>query len=372
MSRSEDLQSVVGKTSFRQALLRWFDEYRRDLPWRQAEEAYAVWVSEIMLQQTQVATVIDYYERWMERFPSVYELADAEIDEVLELWSGLGYYRRARYLHSGAQRVVDEFDGRLPSTVSELKKLPGIGPYTAGAIASIAFGAVEPLVDGNVERVISRLFALSGDPKRGSTRGQIWARAEELVDPDRPGDFNQALMELGSLVCALRSPSCQSCPTRQWCLARKIGKAEAFPESAKRAKPLPMRARACVVYAEVGDQRRFLLRRRPAKGLLARLWEFPSCERAGKTWPTLLELKERLAEAPGVKVEGPIGRTMGTVEHVFSHRRLRLRVHQLELPPSAADEPMSDDRWRWVDEEALADVASAALLKKVRKLWAGS
>ena len=369
--------SASTRQGFRAQLLAWFDEHQRQLPWRHVEDAYAVWVSEIMLQQTQVATVIDYFERWMERFPTVEALAIAEVEEVLEMWSGLGYYRRARYLHRAAGVVVDAHAGALPETVSELKALPGIGPYTAGAIASIAFGQPEPLVDGNVMRVLSRVDAIEGDPKRAPAKGYIWGLAAELVDSQRPGDFNQALMELGSQICTPGDPKCSICPVRPWCKGFSTGAPEQFPSPGRVIKQRPMRARSCVVYTEREGKRWFLLRRRPARGLLGGLWEFPSCEREGKSWPVINDLGKCLAPALGEEVTATeLGRTLGTIEHVFSHRRLKLRVHDLRVPEISSkewgDEPKNkedNDRWRWVAEDELSAVASAALLGKVERVW---
>ncbi len=355
-------------SELRHSLLEWFDAHKRDLPWRHVDDPYAVWVSEMMLQQTQVTTVVDYFERWMARFPDVEELADAPVEEVLELWSGLGYYRRARYVHRAAQRIVKEYNAEVPSTVAQLRELPGIGPYTAGAIASIAFGKREPVVDGNVMRVISRLYAIEGDPRRAPAKEAIWKRAAEVVDPDRPGDFNQGLMELGSLVCTTGTPKCTICPVRQWCKGEAMGDPGQFPTPKKRRAPEPMRARCCVVHRRGEDGREFLLRRRPEGGLLGGLWEFPSCEREGKTWPKASLLERRIGEP--IEVDGPqikLERALGTVEHIFSHRRLKMRIHDLAVEHRRCGG--HDDQWRWVAAEELSQVASAALLKKIETLW---
>ncbi len=343
---------------FREGLLRWFEEHRRELPWRQAGDPYAVWVSEIMLQQTRVATVMEYFDRWMGRFPTVEDLAAAPVEEVLKLWAGLGYYGRARRLHEAAGQVVAR-GGEVPSTVDELRELPGVGPYTAGAIASIAFGRVAPLVDGNVIRVLTRWAGIEGDPGKGAAKREIWRLAGELVDRDQPGDFNQALMEVGSLVCTPRSPKCEECPIATGCVARAGGEQERFPQLPKRVEPKAMRGRCGVVSRQGGGGREVLLRRRPGKGLLGGLWEFPGVEAESTAWPTLGELKGLLESGPIEAVERP-RRAFGEVEHVFSHRHLRLRIHGVEADPGAAMEG-----WRWVPEEELEQLQSSALFAKV-------
>lgn len=255
----------------RDRLLAAYDEERRDLPWRGESDPYRIWVAEVMLQQTRVETVIPYYMKWMDRFPRVEILAGAPEDEVLKLWQGLGYYSRARRLHGAAKLVRDRYQGSLPSSSSELRELPGVGEYTAGAVASIAFGERVPAVDGNVKRVLSRLFDL---PAPGP--GELRELASRLVDPRRPGDFNQAFMELGSQVCTPRSPSCESCPVAPACMALERGTVELRPAREKR-KPVPETEVASLV-AVGTDEPRFLVRKRPHSGLLAGMWEFPGVE----------------------------------------------------------------------------------------------
>src|SRR5215470_3894591 len=210
------------------ALLRWFSMNARDLPWRRTRDPYAIWVSEIMLQQTRVATVIPYWERWMARFPTVSALAEAPLDDVLAAWAGLGYYSRARNLHAGAQAVGTRFGGALPSCAAELREVPGIGPYTAGAIASIAFGERAPLVDGNVARVLARVFAIEHDIKSTAGSKALWAAAGELMNAlptgAAPGDLNQGLMELGATICAATQPRCLVCPLARDCDAARTGR----------------------------------------------------------------------------------------------------------------------------------------------------
>lgn len=370
--KSRTMKSKTSREDLRKALLSWFDQFQREMPWRHVDNPYAVWVSEVMLQQTRVTTVVEYFHRWMERFPTVESLASAPVEDVLEIWSGLGYYRRARHLHRAAATVVDEFGGELPREVSKLRKLSGVGPYTAGAIASIAFGQVEPLVDGNVTRVICRLYARGGDPTRSTNQKWIWAKAKELVDPERPGDFNQGLMELGSEICRARNPKCPKCPLQGWCKGLADGEAERYPEVVKKAPQKPMRGATFVVHRrpERGGGRQFLLRRRPAQGLLAGLWEFPSAEAQGKSWPGIGELSAELSVVTGAAVdEVGLGRPLGQVEHVFSHRRLKVRVYDVETSPQSPPPQTDEQKWRWVEEAQLSEVATSALVGKIEQLW---
>lgn len=230
-SRKRRNQAVVD------ALLAWYREARRDLPWRRLSNPYATWVSEIMLQQTQVATVVPYFERWIKRFPTIQALASAPEDDVLAAWQGLGYYSRARNLQRSAQLVREMHGGRLPSDVTKLRQLPGIGRYTAGAIASLAFNQPEPAVDGNVMRVLTRLEALRGDPRVEPVASQIWDLAANLVRCESPSQLNQALMELGALICIPDNPRCDQCPVLKLCRAQKLSLVSELPELPKRAKP---------------------------------------------------------------------------------------------------------------------------------------
>lgn len=254
------------------SLLDWYDRHRRDLPWRRSQDPYRIWLSEVMLQQTRVETVLPYYERFLERFPTVNDLAAADEDEVLALWSGLGYYRRARQLHRAARQVADTGEG-LPSTLEGLLELPGIGPYTAAAIASIAFDVVEPVLDGNVERVISRLLATLEDPKTSAGRRALTEHARTLLDPRRPGDSNQALMELGATLCVPNSPRCLLCPLKEGCAARAEGEPERYPSTRPRKKLVRVRRAVAVVEGPQGGV--LLFRRGDDEELLAGTWELP-------------------------------------------------------------------------------------------------
>ena len=257
-------------------LLRWAEKHLRDLPWRvEPRDPYRVWVSEMMLQQTQVATVIPYFRRFTEHFPTVEALAAAPLDDVLKLWEGLGYYARARNLHRAARQVVAEFDGYLPDTVEELSKLPGIGRYTAGAIASIAFGRDAPVVDGNVKRVLCRVYAIRGDARQPAIQKKLWSLAAANLPKGKAGRWNEAMMELGATVCLPRSPRCDKCPLAGVCRARALGIQEKLPTKAAK-KRLP---HYDVTAAVIRKRGRVLIAQRPVGGMLGGLWEFPGGKR---------------------------------------------------------------------------------------------
>ena len=298
------------------ALLAWFDRHgRRDLPWKDPATPYRVWVSEIMLQQTQVATVVPYFQRFMARFPSLTDLATAPLDEVLALWSGLGYYARARNLHACARRVVAEHGGELPRDLEALMDLPGIGRSTAGAILAQAHGLPHPILDGNVKRVLARLHALPGWPGKASVARRLWALAEAYTPRERVADYTQAIMDLGATVCTRTRPRCDACPLAEGCAARRAGTPTAFPEARPRRRP-PQRETHWLV-VEDGDGR-ILLQRRPESGLWGGLWtppEVPAGEEAGEWGARVLGLRL-----------GAI-RTLPAIDHAFTH--FRLRIHPL-------------------------------------------
>lgn len=324
------------------ALLAHFDAHRREMPWRETSDPYAIWVSEVMLQQTRVDTVIPYWERWIERFPTVTDLADAELDEVLKHWEGLGYYSRARNLHSAARMVRERYDGALPDRAAELRGLPGVGEYTAGAVASIAFGATEPAVDGNVRRVLSRLHGLKAPKAR-----ELRERAIALLPEDRPGDFNQALMELGATVCTPRSPDCAACPVAAWCEARRAGVQEMRPLPSRR-KPVPRETVPTSVL--VRDDGALLLVRRPLDGLLGGLWEFPGQGRTGSTADG--------AAIPGSRIE------LEPVTQTFSHKRVTYQPTVVCI----VDRVEESATMRWVRPERLAEFAMPVAQQKIARL----
>jgi len=305
--------------AIRQALLAHYDRHARDLPWRRTRDPYAIWVSEIMLQQTRVDTVLRYYDRFLSRFPDLASLAAAEEDAVLAAWSGLGYYRRARLLHAGVREVVAHYGGVVPKDAEQRRKLPGIGRYTAGAIGSIAFERCEPLVDGNVARVFARLFGLDTPLGRKDTEAALWSLAERLVQGPRPGALNQALMELGALVCTKAATSCKTCPVAEHCSARRQGRVKQLPVVLKKAEPVPT-ALVCVLLFS-GSR---LLLTRSESGLFAGLWNLPM--RPGEDRAAAATL---LAEL-GVRAQLPPRRS-AVLEHVLTHRRLQLSLYTAAL-----------------------------------------
>ncbi len=327
-------------------LLAWFDRHKRDLPWRRTSDPYRIWVSEVMLQQTQVDRVIGYYERFMAAFPSVEALAQTPLDEVLRHWEGLGYYSRARNLHAAAQRVVGEHGGVFPRTYDALRALPGVGEYTAGAVLSIACGDPLPAVDANVIRVLARLFALQGDATE--VRREVALRAREVLPEERPGDFNQALMELGALICIPGRPGCLICPLTDVCEARRQGLQDRVPEA--RSQPLRQMAEvAGVVYA--GD--RVLIAKRPVEGQWGGLWEFPSVPLRTGDEPRQV-LGKHLLRTLSVEIE--VGERLTQFAYGVMNRRVELAVHRCthtggEIAPTWHGEA----RWALAGElEALA------------------
>ncbi|MBV8393177.1 MAG: A/G-specific adenine glycosylase [Alphaproteobacteria bacterium] len=323
-------------------LLVWYDRHRRTLPWRapagHRTEPYLVWLSEIMLQQTTVATVRDYFHRFVKRWPTVEALAAAPLDEVLSAWAGLGYYARARNLHACACTVTERFGGRFPESEAELLALPGIGPYTAAAIRAIAFDHPASAVDGNVERVISRLYAIETPLPDAKT--EIGARAAALVPDQRAGDYAQALMDLGATVCTQRNPSCVICPFVDACAARKRGLAEELPRRAPKADKPTRRGLAFVLQRKDGA---ILLRKRPAKGLLGGMDEVPSSDwREGK-----LSLDAALRQAP-VPAKWKV--LAGGVRHTFTHFHLELTVAHAVALTSGLAKLAPDTAWCTIDQ----------------------
>jgi A/G-specific adenine glycosylase len=312
-------------------LLTWYSQNKRTLPWRGHPDPYAVWVSEIMLQQTRVETVTAYFERWMERFPTLTSLAEASEQEVLQIWEGLGYYSRARNLHKAARTVMQKFAGKIPPNRSELEKLPGIGRYTAGAVASIAFGLDETAMDGNIRRVLARLFAMRLPARSPQGEQKLWELARQNLPAGRAGDYNQALMDLGATICTPQRPACLVCPLSELCQGRAAGIQESLPV----LKAAPATPHYTVTAAIIARDARVLIARRPSTGLLGGLWEFPGGKlEPGETLPAGLkrEIREELA------AEITVGEPFGIYKHAFTHFKITLHAFKCTL---AAGEPQA-------------------------------
>ncbi|XP_053549548.1 adenine DNA glycosylase isoform X2 [Bombina bombina] len=418
----------------RENLLVWYDQNKRELPWRTLacsesdldRRAYGVWVSEIMLQQTQVATVIDYYNSWMKTWPTLQDLARASLEEVNEKWSGLGYYSRGRRLYEGAQKVISELKGQMPRSAELLQKLlPGVGKYTAGAVASICFGQVTGVVDGNVIRVLCRLRCIGADSSTPAVMDRLWDLANTIVDPDRPGDFNQAMMELGATVCTPKKPLCTKCPLQSQCWAfkkvakeltsatdklvqrRSKHKAETirdieecdlvsgscalclptsetwdstlgvanFPRKSAK-KPSRVEQTVTCVWERPGEQEeaQYMIVRRPSTGLLAGMWEFPSMllekELAAKDGASTV--CQRLQDLTGQTVQLKELQYTGEVVHVFSHIHQTYLVYFLSRSQAESicvkEEGAERPEIRWVTKKQFLDSAVPTAMKKILKL----
>ena len=347
-------------TKLRAALLRWYRRHRRDLPWRRTRDPWAVWVSEAMLQQTRVETVVPYYERFLRRFPDVGTLATADLEDVIGLWAGLGYYSRARNLHGAAREVMQRFRGRIPETAEALRTLPGVGRYTAGALASIAFDRPEPVVDGNVARVLARLHGIREDLARPAVQARLWEEAARLARGPDPGDLNQALMELGARVCTPRKPDCAACPVASGCRARRAGEVDSIPRP--RSRPTPRRVRA--VAALVARGGRVLAVRRAESGLLGGLWELPGSEIGARERPGRA-LRPALAERTGLAVDEV--EAVGVVTHLFTHRRVETHVFRARAAPGRVG--LSDYvAHRWVSREGLRALPQGRAARRAMEL----
>jgi A/G-specific adenine glycosylase len=329
-------------------LLNWFARDKRALPWRrEPRDPYHVWLSEVMLQQTQVTTVIPYFERWLARFPTLADLAAASLDDVLKQWEGLGYYSRARNFHKAAQQVVRDHNGRIPDDVDGLLALPGVGRYTAGAIASLAFGRDAAVLDGNVKRVLSRLRAID-DPD-----ADLWPLAESLLPAGKAGAFNEALMELGATICTPRDAKCEACPLRLDCAAHAQGTVARYP--VKRAKPATTHhnvATAVILNASGA----LLLGQRPRDGLLGGLWEFISDDlRAPGPAPDADSLARMVDRRTGLTVT--VGERLGAVKHAFTHFKITRHVWQCDVRTGRAPAAIGYAAVRWVARDALGALA---------------
>lgn len=348
----------VNKDAFRHDLIGWFLEEQRDLPWRKDKDPYKIWVSEIMLQQTRVDTVIPYFNRFIEQFPTIEALAVADEDRVLKAWEGLGYYSRVRNLQTAVREVNETYKGKVPNTLKEISTLKGVGPYTAGAILSIAYGIPEPAVDGNVMRVLSRILSIWDDIALQKSRKIFEEAVRVLISHDQPSAFNQALMELGALICTPTSPSCLLCPVREHCHAFHEGVETELPikKKAKKQRHVQM---AAVIMKD--DNENILIQKRPKTGLLANLWELPNVE---ITLPFLHEkkqLQETLKEQHGLKVT--VGEKVGEIDHVFSHLIWKIHVYEGIL----TSPPIETKNRKLVSKEELAEFAFSVSYQKIIK-----
>lgn len=356
--------------AFRKALLDWYDKNKRDLPWRRSKDPYAIWVSEIMLQQTRVDTVIPYYERFLHHLPTIKDLAQAEEEVILKLWEGLGYYSRVRNMQKAAQQMMADYGGRFPQAHAEIASLKGIGPYTAGAIASIAFDLPEPAVDGNVMRVLSRLFEVDYDIGLPANRKIFQALMKELIDPQRPGDFNQALMDLGSDIESPVNPRPEDSPVKDFSAAYLNGTMDKYPIKAPKKKPLPVAYQAFIIR---NQHNQFLLEKNTDQGLLAGFWSFPLLEKGEEQdqqvslfelaeAPVQPDLRQSFSDSYGLNVDWQ-EQEFTRVQHIFSHRKW-----QIELTEGLVknDTVFSQRQTMWV---AVEDFHRFPFAKPQQKMW---
>ena len=346
-------------TEISRHLLEWYRLQARQLPWRAQADPYATWVSEIMLQQTRVDTVIPYFQRWMERFPTLEILAAASEQDVLSAWEGLGYYSRARNLHRAARQVIAEYQGVIPTERSALERLPGIGRYTAGAITSIAFGQDEAALDGNIRRVLARLFNMDQPAYSGEGERRLWELARHNLPAGQAGDFNQALMDLGASLCTPHAPACLVCPLAEFCQAYQLGTQEELPVLKARA-PIP---HYTVTAAVIRREGQVLIARRPSKGLLGGLWEFPGGKvEPGEELPAALsrEIVEELA------TQILVGEAFGVYEHAYTHFKVTLHAF-LCLLDGQEPQPLEASELRWVPPPELAQFPMGKIDRQISR-----
>lgn len=359
-----DLQNKLRSFSiheFQDDLINWYLTEKRDLPWRKDQDPYKVWVSEIMLQQTRVDTVIPYFTSFIEKFPTIEALADANEEEVLKAWEGLGYYSRVRNLQSAVKEVKESYGGVVPNSPHKISKLKGVGPYTKGAILSIAYNIPEPAVDGNVMRVLSRILSIWEDIAKPKTRKTFEDVTYELISRDDPSSFNQALMELGALICTPTSPSCLLCPVREHCTAFEEGVQAELPIKSKKKKPKPLQMAAAVLHDSDGN---LYIHKRPSTGLLANLWEHPNFEIVATTGKTY---REQLADYLQTEYEAKVvlSELAGTVEHIFSHLIWNISIFIAEVKNSPNENLVA------VSPEELSKFAFPVSHQKIYQIYKG-
>jgi A/G-specific adenine glycosylase len=339
--------------------LRWFDRHARDLPWRRTRDPYAIWISEVMLQQTQVATVIPYYERFLHAFPSLAALADADETDVLRLWEGLGYYRRARNLHCAARRLQSDHGGTLPNDPEQLRRLPGFGRYTANAVLSQAFDRRVPILEANSRRVLCRLYGVRDNPQQAVVQERLWATAETLLPVKRTGAFNQALMELGALVCTAVMPACSQCPLMRRCVACAAGLADAIPVVPRR----PVAVAVDEVAVAIERHGRYLLVRRDNKGRWSGMWELPHGEREPMETP--VAAAHRILNAVGLR--GVVRREVATIQHSVTRFRITLTCLAAQWRAGAFTAGTYPEA-RWVKPHEFADYPISAPQRRLARL----
>lgn len=389
------VEAEESRAYFSRELLIWYDRSKRDLPWRRHRDPYFIWVSEIMLQQTRVDTVIPYFNRFIERFPTIRDLAEAPQEDVVKMWEGLGYYSRARNLQTAAQQIVELHGGQMPSQREHVFALKGVGPYTAGAILSIAFNQPEPAVDGNVMRVFSRYFLIEDDIAKPKTRIAMEKMIPALIPEGRASDFNQALMELGALICTPKSPHCLICPVMEHCRGRIEGMERELPIKTKAKKPRPEQRLAVLLEGAGEREGRVLVRRRPQTGLLAGMWELPHIAVGGEELGLEVSQLEELLEDRGL-TWSPMSPYM-TAEHTFSHIHWTMRVliaheepetlallaaesgvpYETAVPEAAeaedadSGEEESTEEWRWISREDMQTIAFPNLFSNILNRYFG-
>jgi A/G-specific adenine glycosylase len=346
---------------FQNHLLSWYGENKRDLPWRLNQDPYRIWVSEIMLQQTRVDTVIPYFERFTTLFPTLQDLADADEEQVLKAWEGLGYYSRVRNLQTAVKEVCASYDGKVPNDPVEIARLKGVGPYTAGAVLSIAYGIPEPAVDGNVMRVLSRILLIEEDISKPKTRVLFEAAVRELISHEDPSSFNQALMELGALICTPKSPACLLCPMRDLCKGFEQGKQKELPVKLGKTKVRKATMAAGIL---VGPDDRVLIHKRPSEGLLANMWEFPNTEYiAGKKDAETEAINSYLEE--NISMQAMLEEKVGYIEHVFSHLKWEINIWHGIIDMFPENLPAD---WKWVKVSELDNYPFPVSHQKIIRL----
>lgn len=338
--------------SFQNDLITWFEQEQRILPWREDSDPYKIWVSEIMLQQTRVDTVIPYFNRFMEWFPTLEDFAEADEEKILKAWEGLGYYSRVRNLQSAIKEVKEHYGGKVPNNHQDMIALKGVGPYTAGAVLSIAYGLPEPAVDGNVMRVLSRILLIQEDIAKQKTRNIFEDAVRLIISHKNPSSFNQALMELGALICTPGTPSCLLCPVNKHCVAFSEGVQADLPVKTVVKKVKKIHLISCIIINEKGE---ILVRKRPPKGLLANLWEFPSYSNE-KAVTDKEEYTEMFAAQFETKIELSADK-FTEIQHVFSHLKWNIDAYTAKLQTDIPDGIMEINRFKWVTDSEMNNMA---------------